>query len=98
MNIITKTVDGQTTVILEGMLDSSSAASFQELAGKLLEEGKKDLAFDLSGLEYTSSQGVRTFLTLLKRSEGKMVFRHIRPAVREVFDMAGLSQIMDIED
>lgn len=101
MNISTKTIDSQTTVAVEGMLDSASAAQFQEFAGKLLDSEKIDLVFDLSGLEYTSSQGIRTFLTLMKKAQiqqGKIVFRHIRPAVREVFDMAGLSQIMNIEE
>lgn len=100
MNINTVTTDGVTTVTLEGMLDSTSASKFQEAVSALLEKENMNLVFDMGGLEYTSSQGIRTFLTLLKTAAvrgGKLVFRNIRPAVKEVFDMSGLSQLMTIE-
>jgi len=100
MTIKTTTQDNRTTIALEGMLDSTSAAQFQEAVEEQLAKEPIDIIMDMSGLTYTSSQGLRIILTLIKRvmsAQGKLVFRNIRPAVREVLDMAGISQAMTIE-
>jgi len=83
-----------------GMLDTASAAQFQEEISKLLEAESIDISMNLSGLEYISSQGIRCFLTLIKAvmaKNGKLVFRNIRPSVREILDISGISQAMTIE-
>ena len=93
--------DNQTIIALNGMLDSSSAADFQNVANQQLEKENMNLVLDLEKLEYTSSQGIRTFLTLMKMAvskQGKLVFRHIQPAVKEVFDISGLTDAMTIEE
>ena len=94
--------DNQTIIGLEGMLDSSSAAHFQDVVNETLESATTPLniVLDLSNLAYTSSQGIRTILTLMKTvmaRQGKLIFRNIQPTVREVFDMSGISQAMVIE-
>lgn len=100
MNVKVTEQNGLTTVTLEGMLDSTSAPKFHEIVNKLLEKEDLNLVVEMSGLTYTSSQGIRTILTLIKAMlsrNGKLVFRNIRPAVKEVLDMAGISQAMVIE-
>lgn len=90
----------QTIISLDGMLDSSTASQFQEAVARQLEKSNLNLAVDLSELSYTSSQGIRTFLTLIKTvaaRKGKLVFRNIQPSVREVFEMSGLLQAMTVE-
>lgn len=90
----------QTIISLDGMLDSSTAPQFQEAVARQLEKSNLNLAVDLSELSYTSSQGIRTFLTLIKTvaaRKGKLVFRNIQPSVREVFEMSGLLQAMTVE-
>jgi len=92
--------ESQTIVALDGMLDSNTAPEFQETVSKLLEQEMINIVFDLGKLTYTSSQGIRTFLSLLKTASsrnGNLVFRNIQPAVLEVFDMSGISQVMKIE-
>ena len=94
--------DNQIIIGLEGMLDSSSAAHFQDVVNETLESATTPLniVLDLSNLAYTSSQGIRTILTLMKTvmaRQGKLIFRNIQPTVREVFDMSGISQAMVIE-
>jgi len=90
----------QTIITLNGMLDSTSAPQFQEIVDHLLKNETIDVVIDMTDLTYTSSQGLRIILTLIKAviaRNGKLIFRNIRPAVREVFDMAGISQAMNIE-
>ena len=101
MNINVNTQDDRTVIALEGMLDSSSAPQFQEVINQQLTNDRLDLILDLGGLAYTSSQGIRAILTLMKGvmdSRGQLVFRNIQPAVREVFDMSGISQAMVIDE
>lgn len=100
MNVKVTEQNGQTTIAVEGMLDSSSASQFQEVVNQQLEKKDLDLVVEMSELTYTSSQGIRTILTLIKAMlarNGKLVFRNIKPAVKEVLDMAGISQAMVIE-
>ena len=94
--------DGKTIISLDGMLDSSSAPQFHEVVDQTLQsdDSNLDIVLDLSNMTYTSSQGIRTILTLMKAMmarQGSLVFRGIQPAVREVFDMSGISQAMVIE-
>lgn len=100
MKISVTEKNNQTIITLDGMLDSSTAPGFQEVVAEQLEKSELNLVIDLAGLEYTSSQGVRTFLTLIKSvsaRKGILVFRNIQPSVREVFEMSGLAQAMTIE-
>lgn len=90
----------QTIVSLSGLLDSSSSPEFQDVVNRLLQQAQPNLIVDLEQLDYTSSQGIRTFLTLIKKvseKQGTLVFRNIKPAVRDVFDLSGISQLMRIE-
>ncbi len=92
--------DSQCIIALDGMLDSSTAPQFQEVVARQLEKNNSNLVIDLEKLSYTSSQGIRTFLTLIKTfsaNNGNLVFRNIQPSVREVFDMSGLLQAMKVE-
>jgi len=96
----TKISGGQTLMTIEGMLDSTSAPQFQERVTELLKDDNLDLIVDLAELTYTSSQGIRTILSLIKtmkQRNARLIFRNICPAVREVLDMAGISQAMTIE-
>lgn len=100
MNIKVTEQGGQTTIALVGMLESSSAPHFQEVVDQQLAKDKIDIVVDMTDLEYTSSQGLRIILTLIKTvitKNGKLVFKNIRPAVKEILDMAGISQAMVIE-
>lgn len=89
------------TICLNGMLDSSSAQDFQTVADEMLAGDAKDIVLDLSGMQYTSSQGLRIILSLQKgitAKNGKLTLKGVQPAVKEVFDMTGFSSILTIED
>ena len=55
---------------------------------------------DCTGMQYTSSQGLRIFLSLQKSviaHKGSLVLRNMDPKVREVFDITGFSSIIKID-
>ncbi len=94
-----KSADGkELTVALTGDLDSTNTP---ELEGKLLEEmdGVQELYFDLSGLDYVSSAGLRVFLTSQKQMAGvgKMTIRHVGEEGRGIFTVTGFSKLLHIE-
>ena len=98
---VTITKQGEkTNVVLNGRLDTTNAAQFQNDITPLMEDANPDIEVDCTNMEYTSSQGLRLFLMLQKTvsaKSGKMVMKNMRPAVREVFDITGFSKIIKIE-
>ena len=84
------------TVALSGRLDSSTAPDLE----KQLDLTDTDkLVFDLAGLEYISSAGLRILLASMKAldRQGEMTVRHVQPAVMELFTVTGFSEILTIE-
>lgn len=92
--------DGKKTFIkLEGRLDTTNADQFQKDIAPLMEDPEPDIEFDCTGMEYTSSQGLRLFLMLQKTvtmKKGTMVMRNMKSQVKEVFDITGFSNIIKI--
>ena len=83
----------------DGRLDTSNADQFQQDIAPLMQGDKPDIDIDCTGMTYTSSQGLRLFLTLQKSvmaRGGKMVMRNMNPQVKEVFDITGFSNIITI--
>lgn len=91
----------KTIAILKGRLDTTNAGMFQQDIAELMQDEHPNIEFDCTDMEYTSSQGLRLFLMLQKRvnsKNGSLVLRHMRPQVKEVFDITGFSNIIKIED
>ena len=82
---------GGRRVALRGRLDNLTAPALEERLAPLLESvAVTALVFDLGGLEYISSAGVRTFVQArraLERRGGGIAVANVQPAVRRVFDI-----------
>ena len=93
-----KTNDGSTlTVELIGEVDSMNTPELEE---KLLKEidGVKELIFDLKGLEYISSAGLRVLLTMQKtmKAQGSMVIKNTNEEVMEIFKVTGFVRLLNL--
>ena len=65
-----------------------------ELEAAIVLDGVDELVFDLEKVDYISSAGLRVLLSSQKKMAGKtMVIAHVCPAVKEVFDITGFSDI-----
>jgi len=85
------------TVTLTDRLDAATAPSFD---ASLTLEGVRELVLDCGGCSFISSAGIRSILKAkqaLAKDQGKLVVTNVLPAVREVFDMTGLSDIIAIQ-
>lgn len=61
--------------------------------------GLKELTFDMTGLEYVSSAGLRVILKAQKtmNTQGSMKLVGVSDAIMEVFDITGFLDILTIE-
>ena len=79
------------TIQLTGRLDDATAAELDVELDRLLEAPVKALVFDLGGLEYTTSAGLRVFMRAQKSMServGKVLFVNVTAPVQKVFDIA----------
>lgn len=100
MDVVIKKEGAQTLVTLDGRLDTTNADKFQQDIQPLMEDENPDIVLDCTGMEYTSSQGLRLFLMLQKTVSakgGKMVMTNMKSQVKEVFDITGFSNIIKIQ-
>lgn len=95
---INRQKDGTTLFLaVKGRLDTTSAPDLQDEISGL--EGVSELVFDLAGLDYLSSAGLRVFLVAQKAmnaSGGKMEIRNPNDVVRNVFEITGCADIFAI--
>ena len=79
-----------------GELDSFTAPELVKAAGDLADVSA--LVLDLEKVDYISSAGIRVILSFKKTMEAKGTYtlEHVGPAVREVLDMTGASEILGI--
>ena len=96
---IEKATEGNNlTVALNGRLDTMSAP---QLEGEMRTavDGITRLTFDLKGLEYVSSAGLRVLLSTQKKmnTQGSMVVRNAREEVKEIFEVTGFADILTLE-
>ena len=99
MEIFVNKQEGKTLVELKGRIDTTNAEQFQLDMIPLTEGDRPEIDIDCTGLDYTSSQGLRTFLMLQKSVNAKgghLVLRNMNPMVKEVFDITGFSNIITI--
>ena len=85
------------TVSPEGRLDTVTAPALDAFLAENL-AAAASLTFDLAGLDYISSAGLRTLLTAKKKMAGKDV-RVINPndIVREIFEVTGFADIFELD-
>jgi anti-sigma B factor antagonist len=95
-------VSGSVNIIrLSGRLDAYSATDVEKKLDVLINDGKVNMVVNLEGLEYISSSGLRVFLAGLKKVRkvrGDIKLACMKPYIREVFDIAGFTQLFNIED
>jgi len=78
------------TIHLDGRLDSETVALLDNELRKLADASVDVVVFDLAGLEYISSAGLRSIFgtrQALAARSGRIVLLNARPQVQKVFDI-----------
>ena len=87
------------TLEITGRLDTTTAPNLELIINELPED-TKELIFDMSGVEYISSAGIRVLLGAYKKMNSHQEIMRIEKTndmVREVFEMTGLSDMLNQE-
>ena len=85
------------TLEITGRLDTTTAPNLESVVNELSED-TKELVFDMSGVEYISSAGIRVLLGAYKKmksNQGRSRIEKVNDMVREVFEMTGLSDMLE---
>jgi anti-anti-sigma factor len=90
-----------TTVALtvEGHLNALTVCILESHLDAVISTDARRIVLDCSSLSFTSSAGLRVFLATVKRMKtrsGTCAFASLTPAVREVFEMAGFLETMEV--
>ena len=97
---IKKEVNGtELKIDISGRLDAVSAPQLEKELNASL-DGVETLIFDFAKLEYVASAGLRVLLVAQKRmnKQGTMTIKNVSEEVREVFEMTGFINFLQIED
>ena len=91
--------DDSLVVEIIGRLDAATAPQLEKELNVSL-EGIKTLMLDFNQLEYVASAGLRVLLVAQKRmnKQGSMVIKNVSNEVKEVLDMTGFINFLNIED
>jgi anti-anti-sigma factor len=82
-----------------GRMDAVTAPEFENRVLDWINAGETHLVVDFEGLEYISSAGLRSILTIaknLKTRKGQMALCSLRDTVKEVFEISGFSTIIPV--
>ena len=96
---IQKEINGSDAVVkLEGRLDTTTAPQLENELKSFM-ESVTSLVFDFENLEYISSAGLRVLLLVFKQmsAQGKMKLINVNEVVREVLDITGFLDILNVE-
>ena len=97
---INKLLSGDSlTLAVEGRLDTLTAPELEAEINQSA-EGINRLVLDFAKLDYVSSAGLRVLLSAHKKMQAKggMKIVHINEIVREVFEVTGFANILNIAD
>ena len=96
---IEKQLNGDSAILtVSGRLDTQTAPELEKELDATV-AGLKDLTFDMTGLEYISSAGLRVILKAQKimNAQGSMKLVGVNDSIMEVFDITGFLDILTIE-
>ena len=86
------------TIVIAGRLDTQTAPELEKELDTVF-SGVQELIFDMTGLEYVSSAGLRVILKAQKimNAQGSMKLIGVNDSIMEVFDITGFLDILTIE-
>lgn len=85
-------------VVLEGRIDTGTAPTLDKEMKKVLKKFT-NICFDFEKVEYITSAGLRVILAISKELNGigKMTIINASSTVKEIFDMTGFSEVVEVE-
>jgi len=101
MEMQDKQVNGVTVLSLKGSIDAMTAPKITEYIHGLVAKGNIKLIADFSGVDYTSSAGLRVLLGAIKETRaqsGDMRLTGVQHDVLKVLTLSGFTNILKLFD
>jgi len=101
MEMQDRQIDGVTVLSLSGSIDAMTAPKITEYIHGLVAKGNIKLVADFSGVDYTSSAGLRVLLGAIKATRaqsGDMRLFGVQPDVMKVLSLSGFTNILKLFD
>ncbi len=86
---------------IKGRVDTVHSTALEDEVNKLFESGEKNIIFNCDEMNYISSSGLRVFLVAQKKIipiQGKLYLCNMQPAIQEIFQISGFSNLFRIFD
>jgi len=101
MEIQDRQVDEVTIITIKGSIDAMTAPKITEFIQGKIAGGNTKLVTDFSGVDYTSSAGLRVLLAAIKESRsqgGDLRLTSVQPDVLKVLNLSGFTNILKMFD
>jgi len=102
IKITTKEYKRVDLVQVSGRIDSSTAPQFEKALQSIIDDGRFRIVVDMSGVDFMSSAGLRTLLSIAKQvrrfNRGDLRLASVQPKVKKAFELAGLDEIFKFYD
>jgi anti-anti-sigma factor len=84
-----------------GRIDTQTAPQLAEALNAIIEAGRFKIAFDMSGVKFISSAGLRVLIDVQKRckeSRGELILAAVPERIYEAMDLAGFVPLFKMVD
>jgi anti-sigma B factor antagonist len=102
MEITTKKYKRCDLVQASGRIDSDTAPQLAEAFNAIIEDGRFNIVFDMSDVDFISSAGLRVMIDVQKtckqRNRGEMVLANVPERIYEALDLAGFVPLFKFFD
>ncbi len=101
MEIKDSKIKNVTVITVEGSLDALTAPSLAEYVSKKVSAEEINIVVDFSGVDYTSSAGLRALLGATKETRaqsGDLRLAALQPNVEKVLTISGFTSILKVFD
>jgi anti-sigma B factor antagonist len=101
MEIHDRHVDSVTVISLNGSIDAMTAPMITEFVQDQVSRGNIKLVAEFSGVDYTSSAGLRVLLGAIKETRalgGDLRMAGVQPDVLKVLNLSGFTNILKMFD
>ena len=101
MDITTTRYNRCDVIKMAGRVDTYSAPKLQEAMDGLVDEGRYNIIFDMSEVDFLSSKGLWVLTETqksAKKHRGKLVLAHVNEKIQSSFKLVGMEGYFDIHD
>ncbi len=100
MELQIKPFDKGIKIAISGRVDTMTSSEFDKATANIpAADAPCDVELDCTDMDYISSSGLRSFITILKRCKGmgcELTVTNLNSSIKSIFDMTGFTQLFKL--